>query len=184
MGPPSTQHWTGLIEEDHLECGNGESVELTVRPMFVNTGDYSVAFQTKASLTIYDVIPVYDLDTENALISSLVVDDGIYIAFFHPKREQSLTVVFYSFTTENLEIIQEFDLVKDTSLEPKFATDGIKDTALVKIGHTIFLIIGGKDSTLALRMVTKGSDTILRAKVESFLDAPANEIRLKQNRFG
>merc|ERR1719239_683142 len=182
MGPPSTQHWTGLIEVDHLECGNGESVELTVRPMFVNTGDYSVAFQTKASLTIYDVFPVYDLDTENALISSLVVDNGIYISFFHPKREQSLTVVFYSFTTEDLKIIQEFDLVKDTSLEPKFATDGIKDTALVKIGHTIFLIIGGKDSTLALRMVIKGSDTSF--KLDSVLDAPANEIRLKQNRFG
>ena len=90
--------------------------------------------------------------------------------------------MFFSFTTENLEIIQEFDLVKDTSLEPKFATDGIKDTALVKIGHTIFLIIGGEDTTLALRMVTKGSDTSF--KLDSVLDAPANEIRLKQNRFG
>ena len=90
--------------------------------------------------------------------------------------------MFYSFTTENLEIIQEFDLVKDTSLEPKFATDGIKDTAFVKIGHTIFLIIGGEDTTLALRMVTKGSDTSF--KLDSVLDAPANEIRLKQNRFG
>ena len=90
--------------------------------------------------------------------------------------------MFYSFTTENLEIIQEFDLVKDTSLEPKFSTDGIKDTAFVKIGHTIFLIIGGEDTTLALRMVTKGSDTSF--KLDSVLDAPANEIRLKQNRFG
>ena len=106
---------------------------------------------------------------------------GIYIALFHPKREQSLTVAFYSFTTENLEIIQEFDLVKDSSLEPRFATDGIKDAELIKIGHTIFLIIGGEDSTLALRMVTKGSDTTFR--LDSVLDA-GYEIRFKQSRFG
>ena len=60
------------MQVDH----SGEGVELTVRPMIVNTGDYSVVFQTKATLTIYDVFPANDVDTENALISSLVVDNG------------------------------------------------------------------------------------------------------------
>ena len=59
---------------DHLE--NGKDVRLIVRPIAVNT-NYAVTFQTKASLTIYDVFPAQNADTENALISSLVVDNGI-----------------------------------------------------------------------------------------------------------
>ena len=51
-------------------------MRLIVRPIAVNT-NYAVTFQTKASLTIYDVFPAQNADTENALISSLVVDNGI-----------------------------------------------------------------------------------------------------------
>ena len=95
------------MQVDHLECGNGESVELTVRPMIVNTGDYSVAFQTKATLTIYDVFPVYDLDTENALISSLVVDDGKII---HKSGYMSVY---------NLDLFQESTLLSSIPNESK-----------------------------------------------------------------
>ena len=59
---------------DHLE--NGEHVKLIVHPMAVNSNNYAVTFQSKATLNIYDVFPIQNADTENAQISSLVVDNG------------------------------------------------------------------------------------------------------------
>ena len=61
------------MQVDHLE--NAENVKLVVRPMTVNP-NYAVTFQTKATLNIYDVFPIQNADTENAQISSLVVDNG------------------------------------------------------------------------------------------------------------
>ena len=91
-------------------------------------------------------------------------------------------MAFYSFTTSLLEKIQEFDLVKDSSLEPTFATNGIKDTMLFNIGHQIFLMIGGEDSTLALRMVKK--DSKFKFQLDSVLETPANDVRFFKTRFG
>ena len=61
------------MQVDHLE--GGEHVKLIVHPMAVNT-NYVVTFQSKATLNIYDVFPIQNADTENAQISSLVVDNG------------------------------------------------------------------------------------------------------------
>ena len=101
------------MQVDQLENWN---LKLIVRPMAVNT-NYHVTFRTKATLNIYDVFPVQQADAENALFSSLVLDNGeitqvlylsmqnlssfipgIYIAFFHPKREESLTVAFIHYS--------------------------------------------------------------------------------------
>ena len=66
------------MQVDHLQ--NGEHVRLIVRPMAVNT-NYHVTFQAKATLTIYDVFPIQNADTENARISTLVVDNGKITVF-------------------------------------------------------------------------------------------------------
>ena len=60
------------MQVDQLENWN---LKLIVRPMAVNT-NYHVTFRTKATLNIYDVFPVQQADAENALFSSLVLDNG------------------------------------------------------------------------------------------------------------
>ena len=112
---------------------------------------------------------------------------GIYIAFFSPERPESLTVAFFSFSTEKIVLIQEFDIRKNPTFEPKFATDGIKDVKLIKIGRAIFMIIAREDkfrtlTSLALKMVAKDSATSF--KLQAVLDTPANSVQTYNSRFG
>ena len=108
---------------------------------------------------------------------------GIYIAFFNPEREESLKVAFFSFTDDKIEVIQEFDIWKDPALEVKWCTEGIKDVKLVKIEKAIFMIIArGSKSSLALKVLTQGTDTSL--KLHAILKTPANKVQISKSRWG
>ena len=160
-----------------------------------------------STLTLPRAFSRLSKDTGHAVVSTLLVDSGkkihlgcqeivinlyysipgIYIAFFSPERPESLTIAFFSFTTETIELIKEFDIRKNPTLEPNFATEGIKDVKLVKIDRTVFMIIAREDkyrtlTSLVLKMVTK--DSTISFKLEAVLDTPANSVQTYNSRFG